>query len=786
MSVGGEGSAGTPSWRELLADIRQKRGKMFLRISRKMLNHLCSIGLAEAQQMLIDSDSGDDRPEEYCVGNVPGIRRPLEGSVLMTGAPFDLAARNLADEDILARIQKWIQEDKASFFSTVVGDPRSTMPEIADAIRRYQDILAGRSGLAMSTLKSLRVSLIQRFLTEQLAYITVAKEVVRISDFFQLLDRIVMTSGSTGKLGGKATGLLLAKWILEQPAAAAQGLSAVKTPRTWYIISDAIIDFIKLNDLDELMEQKFKDIEQVRREYPNMIQLLKNSSFPPEIITGLSRTLDYFGEVPLIVRSSSLLEDRFGTAFSGKYKSLFLANQGDKKERLEALQDAVAEVWASVLGPDPIEYRRERGLQEFVEEMGILIQEVIGTQVGRWWLPAFAGVAFSHNELRWSARIRREDGLVRLVPGLGTRAVDRVGDDFPVLAVPGQPGLRVNQDVDKVLRYCPLKADAINLETNTFETVDLVDLLREAGSDYPLVERIFSVLKDGRLQQVSRLMLDPQNDELVADMEKLLAGSDFMPMILQLLKTLSEHLGTPVDIEFAHDGKDFYLLQCRPQAQSGVTGPATIPRNIPPKDLVFSARRFVSNGLVTGITHLVYVVPEQYGLLQERRQMLRVGRAVGRLNQILPRRAFILLGPGRWGSRGDIKMGVSVTYADISNTAMLIEIARQKGNYLPDLSFGTHFFQDLVEADIKYLPLYPDEEGVAFQGDWLCGAQNQLPELLPEFADLADCLRVVDVSAAADGRQLGVFMNADLDLAVAVLLTTTTASSDGGDVSVGE
>ncbi len=479
---------GAPSareqWRTLLDEMRRARGKKFLRVSRKMLNHLCSIGLPEAQAMLeeVESPTGsDDEPG----ANMPGSRIALEGSVLTSGAPFDLAARYLGDEEILGRIRKWLQDDKASFFSTVVGDPRSTLPEIGDAIRRYHDVLLGRSGLAQSTLKSLRVSLIQRFLTEQLDYINVAKEVVRITDFHDLLDRIIMTSGSYGKLGGKAAGMLLAKWILETPEARKRGLAQVRTPRTWYIASDAIMDFITLNDLDEVMEQKFKDITQVRREYPNLIQLFKNSIFPPEVLDGLSRALDYFGEVPLVIRSSSLLEDRFGTAFSGKYKSLFLGNQGTRQERLEAIQQAVAEVWASVLGPDPIEYRRERGLQEFVEEMGILIQEVVGTRVGPWWLPALAGVAFGRNEFRWSPRIRREDGLVRIVPGLGTRAVDRVGDDFPILAVPGQQGLRANSSVDEVMRYSPRFVDAINLETNRFETVALTELLRVCGGEYP-------------------------------------------------------------------------------------------------------------------------------------------------------------------------------------------------------------------------------------------------------------------------------------------------------------
>ncbi len=759
-------------WRELLDVIRQGRGRQFVRVSRKMLNHLCSIGLSEAQGMLAEVDPGGglSRGEgQGGAGKMPGTRVPLEHSPLMTGAPFDLAARYLPDEEISERLQRWLKEDEASFFGTVVADPRSTMPEIAEAIRRYNDVLRGRSGLAPSTLKSLRVSLIQRFLSEQLDYINVAKEVARITDFHDLLDRVIMTRGCYGKLGGKAAGLLLAGWILEQPEARELGVGEVKTPRTWHIVSDVIMDFIRLNDLDDVMDQKFKDISQVRREYPNMVQLFKNSPFPPELVEGLSRALDYFGDVPLIIRSSSLLEDRFGTAFSGKYKSLFLPNTGTREERLAAMEDAVAEVWASILGPDPIEYRRERGLQEFVEEMGILIQEVVGTRVGPWWLPAFAGVAFSLNEFRWSPRIRREDGLIRLVPGLGTSAVDRVADDYPVLAVPGRKGLRAHASLQETLRYSPRRADVINLETARFESVELADLLKAAGDDYPLVEKVFSVLRAGNLVRVPRLMMDPAHDDLVADMRALLDGTDFVPRIHALLRTLEMYLQSPVDIEFAHDGKDFYLLQCRPQAMSGDTVPSLIPHDPSPDDVLFTANRFVSNGLVPDITHVVFVAPDAYAALPDVETMRSVGRVVGALNQLLPKRSFILVGPGRWGSRGDIKLGVSVTYADINNTAMLVEVARRKGDYVPDLSFGTHFFQDLVEAGIRYLPLYPDDPGVVFQESFLMAAPNRLAALLPDHAALEGCVRVIDVPAATHGRVLRVYQNADLDHAVAVL-----------------
>jgi len=166
-----------------------------------------------------------------------------------------------------------------------------------------------------------------------------------------------------------------------------------------------------------------------------------------------------------------------------------------------------------VFGPDPIEYRSERGVLEFDEQMGILIQEVVGTRNGKYFLPAFAGVAFSKNEFRWSPRITRDDGLVRLVPGLGTRAVDRTGDDFPVLIVPGQPELRVNVAVDEIVRYSPSRMDVINLESNSFETVKVDNLLKELKGRYNGLPLVFSVLKDGRLIKPVSILLDPKRNK---------------------------------------------------------------------------------------------------------------------------------------------------------------------------------------------------------------------------------------------------------------------------------
>ena len=756
-------------WHIALDLLRNTDPNLFIRVSRKMMNYLGWRGVSEARALL--HRYGQDREAGGVFGeaNAPQERGNLDRFAKLSDETFQIASANLSDEDIMARIQKWINEDRSSSAVQALENVYASLTEVLESIRRYQRLIPEGIKLPRSTSNSVRVALIRRFFTEQLEFINVAKKYVDLEDFFGLMERIIFPSGSHGKLGGKSAGLFLAGRILRQAKRRVKDVGEVKTPKTWYITSDGIIAFLQHNDLDEVIEQKYKDIEEVRQEYPHLVQVFKNCSFPQEIVKGLSLALDDFGKVPLIVRSSSLLEDRLGTAFAGKYKSLFLANQGGKKERLEALLDAVAEVYASIFSPDPIQYRAERGLLDFYEEMGIMIQEVVGKQVGKYFFPAYAGVAFSRNEFRWSPRIKREDGLLRLVPGLGTRAVDRVSDDYPILVAPGQPNLRVNVSLDEVVRYSPKRIDVINLEENTFETLDIQKLLEEIGPGYPGLAKVISVSRDGHLQRPMGLATDFGKSEAVVTFDGLITESPFMGQLESILKTLEAALGVPVDIEFASDGTDFYLLQCRPQSHSAEDLAMEIPSNIPECDLLFTANRYVSNGKVADITHIVYVEPDKYAEIAELQDMASVGLAVGKLNKLLPRRQFILMGPGRWGSRGDIRLGVRVTYSDINNTAMIIEVARKKGNYVPDVSFGTHFFQDLVESGIRYLPLYPDDPGVKFNEGFLLSAPNRLLDFLPEFAHLADALHVVDVPEASGGKVLRVLMNADREKAVAML-----------------
>jgi hypothetical protein len=624
--------------------------------------------------------------------------------------------------------------------------------------------------------RTLSAALLRRLFSDETAYLNVAKDFVGIEDVYDLVNHILYPLHGHGKLGGKAAGVFLAEQLLRKAGESSEPIRDIKVPRTWYVSSNALLEFLSYNNVRDLYFRKYMSIEHVRQEYPHIVHLLKNSHFPPEISRGLALALEDFGDRPIIVRSSSLLEDRMGSSFAGKYKSLFLANIGSRQERLEALQDAIAEVYASTFSPDPIEYRAERGLLDVHEEMGIMIQEVVGRRMGNYFLPAFSGVALSHNEFRWSARIRRHDGLLRLVPGLGTRAVDRVGDDYPILLAPGQPGLRVNVTPDEVVRYSPRWVDVINLETKTFETMEFQKLLRECGADYPAIRQIVSIAEENRIRKPTGLEPDFDSDDVVVTFDGLISDTSFVKRMDAILRYLREKLDSPVDIEFASDGADLYLLQCRAQSHTEEFAPAPIPRNLPREVILFSAHRSISNGRVPDITHIVYIDPDRYAELEDLRDLRNVGKVVGKLNKLLPKRQFVLMGPGRWGSRGDIKLGVHVTYADISNTAVLMEVARKKGNYVPELSFGTHFFQDLVESDIRYIPLYPDEPEGYLDETFLRRAPNLLPDIIPEFDGLADVVRVIEVARGGEERVLRVLMNADLDEAVGIFDVPRTAA----------
>jgi hypothetical protein len=213
-------------------------------------------------------------------------------------------------------------------------------------------------------------------------------------------------------------------------------------------------------------------------------------------------------------------------------------------------------------------------------------------------------------------------------------------------------------------------------------------------------------------------------------------------------------------MEFAWDEEKLYILQCRSLSLRKEVDRVAIPSGAPEEDKLFVTHSGLSSASIPDIEYVLYVDPRAYDRLDSVEKKHRVGWAVGQLNQRLSGKRYALLGPGRWGSN-DINLGVRVTYSDINNTRLLVEIAFARDGYTPEVSYGTHFFQDLVEADIAIIPLYPDTPGNMLKEDLLLGSENSIARVDPGLKDLAGVVKLLHVPSVTQGRFLHVYLDGD-------------------------
>jgi hypothetical protein len=525
--------------------------------------------------------------------------------------------------------------------------PQSTLFEHATAIEKLPP--EERKKLD-ARLREIKVVLIRNMISDQLAYVTIAKDWLTIADLRDIRSRKI----GGGKIGGKAAGMLLARRILEEMADP-EIVKHLRIPESYFIGADITYQFMAINGLMHWIDQKYKPEEQIRAEYPQIVEDFLAGQFPADSLEELRQLLDYVGDRPLIVRSSSLLEDNFGTSFAGKYESHFCPNQSTPAENLHNLAQAIQRIYASSLNPDALLYRRSKGLQDYDERMAILLQVVEGERFGRYYLPHGAGVAFSHNQFRWSPQIRREDGFVRLVWGLGTRAVDRVGNDYPRLVALSHPMLHPEASPKEIRRYSQHFVDLIDLEDNSFKTLSTSEVL---SSRYPVLRYIAQEDQGGYLAPLRTVLLEGDPSELVLTYDELLRRTPFAKRMREMLNILEEHYGSPVDTEFTLHIPDPHavqpevnicLLQCRPQSHLKESV-VHMPLSLNPADVVFSTHRVIPEGLVQNIRYVLFVTPEGYFSLNSPSERSALVRAIGTLNNLLKGETFICVGPGRWGT----------------------------------------------------------------------------------------------------------------------------------------
>ncbi len=566
-----------------------------------------------------------------------------------------------------------------------------------------------------------------------------------LEDLVNIKSRLI----GSGFIGGKAAGMLLAHKILENDKSF-DWPQYTEPHDSFYIGSDVFYSYIVENGWWKLlMRQKTK--EGYFDVAPEMRENLLRGKFPDQIRERFQEIIEYFGQSPIIVRSSSLLEDSFGNAFAGKYESLFLVNQGDPEQRYSEFEEAVRRVYASTMGEDALAYRLQRGLDQQDEQMALLVQRVSGSYKKSYFFPDLAGVGVSYNTFVWKSELDPKAGMLRLVFGLGTRAVDRVEDDYPQTIALDQPLLRPYADREEQSRFSQHNADLLDTSQNCLRTVDVTNLLNDElnikldliASPDPHTER-----------RMKELGMKSQRSWLLT-FKKLLSSTNFTEIMQKILKTLENYYQYPVDIEFTvnfTDGDAFKinLVQCRPLQTKGLKASVQLPENIRSEKVLFASHGYTMGGSISQpIKRIIYVDPKAYVEIPIS-QKYSIARLIGKLNRQIGNRETtptILFGPGRWGTTTP-SLGVPVSFSEINKITVLVEIAYEGGNLMPELSFGTHFFQDLVESDIFYVALFPQKESVVFNKDKLAKMPNLLTDLFPEEHKYENVVKVYEVDTS--------------------------------------
>ncbi len=635
--------------------------------------------------------------------------------------------------------------------------------------RVYEQIPPEERHVVRHHLREIMVVLIKGMLSDQLSFIKIAKETLSIADLEWIFERRI----GRGKIGGKAGGLMLARTILSRPDPddPPRLQERVRVPESYFVGSDVFYEFLEENDLFVYMDRKYRSYSENTADYPKLVDRYLAGQIPERHRRRLRKLVEEADGHPLIVRSSSLLEDNFGVAFAGKYESVFCPNQGTREENYRALCQAIKQVYATVHAPDALIYRERKGLIDYDERMGVLIQRVEGKRYGSYFFPEVAGVAFSYNPIVWNQRIRREDGFLRAVAGIGTRAVDRVGNDYARMVALSHPTLRPMRTIDEVVQYSQQHLDVINLTNNAVETIPAKAL---SDLDFPSLRLVGSMLHDGTLEPI--LMAGPGTvpGQLVLTFDELLKRRSFVATMKGILKKLEKHYHAPVDIEFTIEilkssPLDFriHILQCRQQSRrENEDVEAAMPEQVPRESLLLVSRRMVTTGIIRSIRYAVYVDPDDYRRIDNGKR-LELSRVVAALNEALEGETFILIGPGRWGS-SNMELGVPVSYGDLFNTRALIEVAVACGDSPPEASYGTHFFQDLVESNIYPLPIYPSEADAFFNFNYFRAAPNDLARMLPDRAELAEHIKLVDFDRH-DGQRMEIVMNSQQARAIGYL-----------------
>ena len=577
-------------------------------------------------------------------------------------------------------------------------------------------------------------------------------------DYFEIHDRMV----GTGMIGGKACGMLLARKLTENMRP--DIYERIEPHDSYYIGSDVFYTYIVDNGFWDL-RVKQRTTEGYFTLADEVAQKLRTGRFPKVIEEEFLRVLDYYGNDPVIVRSSSILEDGFGNAFAGKYESVFCSGNGSLEERLETFEQAVRTVYASTMSLSALDYRRRRGLDARDEQMAILVQRVSGSRYSDFFMPCAAGVGYSISPYRFSTE-HPSEGMLRLVMGLGTAAVDRRTGSYPRMVMLEDPSkVLLTSSADRH-QFSQRLVDAVSFSSGEVEGFDPAKICKNLPSY--LITRLMS-----HDFETERMLKERGIDRDVhyVSCEGLVRNERLMDDMKGILSLIAEAYRYPVDIEYtvniAPDGEYVIdLLQCRPLQQTKEGDTVTVPEAKPEKILLETKKVSMGFSRSFPVDMVIYIDPVRYYNMPYR-DKYRIRDVLSAVNWKMrgQGKRILLLTPGRICTSSP-ELGVPSAFSDISEFDMIAEISETEAGYMPELSYGSHIFQDLVEAGILYTAVFKDESTLQFCPELLNGMPDLVKEYTNEAEQVEGIIRICD--AAGSGLTLYYDMSTEHVMAVKV------------------
>lgn len=519
----------------------------------------------------------------------------------------------------------------------------------------------------------------------------------------------------SGAVGGKARGVAFMYALLTRLDLSSFVPDAnIRVPRSAIVGTDEFTEFVERHGLRSVLQELPPD-EEIRRRF-------LEGEISRDLQDRIRHFLKLLGPVPLAVRSSGLLEDSLSHPFSGLYATFFLPNNhANLAVRVEQVCEAIKLVYASVYARDSRAYFEAINYQVEEEQMGVLIQEVIGSQFGDRFYPHISGVAQSYNYYP-VATLKPQDGIASIAVGLGKYVV---GGEKTFRFAPPFP----SQDIVPP-REQPYSSQKQFLALDL--TRPIVDL--SAGDDATLVRLdIADAEADGALRHLASVW-DANDDRIkdgldnygprIVNFRNVLKYEQFpLARILQhLLSLIREAMETPVEIEFAvnlhkaPNGKPtFALLQIKHQLQDAAEVNLD-PDTLVEGELFLFSDRCVGNGVVEGLRDIVWIDPDTF----DKFETVALAAELAQLNERLRAEAgkYILIGPGRWGS-SDRHLGIPVTWSMISGAQVIVEYAME--NFQADASLGSHFFHNVTSLNVGYFTVPHPRGSAVLDWEWLRG-----------------------------------------------------------------